>query len=630
MTISKTKSSHVYKTNPIFIKEWDNNKNGCSIQDYSGPRKAKVWWKCHLGHSYDAQIYSREKGTGCPYCSGNKILTGYNDVVTLYPKIEQYYSIDNTLTLNTLPPNSKELTLWNCPVCKYTFECPVYSIVKSYTQGKKSLRCPVCSGRKAVPGINDFATLYPDFLQYWDYDKNTILPSETRPQSRYEAWWKCENNHSYQKMMMTFIQSNQKCPHCLTKKREKNKVKNHKRLHEYQLWYFDTDNIDEKYVSDKKHYQWKCPKKGHIFKKPLNYMDFTCPACRVENKSLQTMYPELSKEYSNNNELSPNQITYNSAKQVEWICQEGHSWKAAVYARVNNKTGCPHCSNAGSSQAERELVDFLHDYTQVETRNKYIIPPYEVDIYLPEYNIAIEYNGVYWHTESKGKNRNYHYDKFSLCQQKGIQLITVWEDDYTNNPEIIRSMLLHKIGKDKSLRLYARKTSIKELSYDQSSQFLDKHHIQGSRQGSFHIGLEYENKIVAVGVFSKYKDTLYLDRYATSCNVIGGAGKIMKYAIQYCKDNNIKEIVTYSDNCHSDGGLYKTLGFHKEKELKPDYAYLVNGQRIHKFNYRRKRFENDPNLKYDQSLSEYQLAILNGIEKIWDCGKIKWLYRIGE
>lgn len=617
-----------YKNNKIFIQQWDIDKNGCTIQEYSASKKNKVWWNCDKYHSYSASIHSRENGTGCPYCSGNKILIGYNDPETLYPELAKYYHDNNTIPLKNLTSTSKKKTLWNCPVCSYTFENPTYSVIKAYKEQKQSLRCPICSGRKVIPGINDFQTLHQDKIKYWDFTKNEKLPSEVRPQSRYKAWWICEKNHSYQLMMMSFMQFSNPCPVCKKEEKESNLIKNSQIKDKYHQWYNDEGDIYNKSINDRKSYTWKCPKKSHVFKKSIKNMEFICPICSIEDRSLQKICPSIAKEYSQDNNTPSNEISYNSAKIVKWNCNQGHSWETPVYARVNSNTGCPYCSNAGTSQQERELADFLSDYTEVITRTTEVIHPNELDIYLPEHGIAIEFNGLYWHTEEKGKGKYYHYNKFNLCQQKDIQLITIWSDDYKNNPELIQSMILHKIEKNTSYRIFARKTIIEKISYAQSSNFLNTHHVQGGKQGTFHIALTYNDDIVAVGVFRKQNGNLYLDRYATSCTVVGGAGKIMKYAIEYCKENNINKIITYSDNSYSNGGLYETLKFSKEKELEPDYSYIVNRQRVHKFNYRKNRFKKDDTLLYEQHLSESQLAILNGLERIWDCGKVKWVYTI--
>lgn len=124
------------------------------------------------------------------------------------------------------------------------------------------------------------------------------------------------------------------------------------------------------------------------------------------------------------------------------------------------------------------------------------------------------------------------------------------------------------------------------------------------------------------------EDALLINRYATSINVQGGFTKLLSHAIR--QSPGIRYVVSFSDNCVSDGGLYESNGFHMDKMIPPDYMYMVNGRRIHKFNYRRRRFLNDPLLHYEDGLTERQLADINGLNRIWDAGKMKWVMRVND
>ena len=126
----------------------------------------------------------------------------------------------------------------------------------------------------------------------------------------------------------------------------------------------------------------------------------------------------------------------------------------------------------------------------------------------------------------------------------------------------------------------------------------------------------------------KNKNILYLDRYATSCILVGGMGKLLKAGKELAFNLGCTEIVTFADHQVSNGGLYENLGFILDKELSPDYRYLVDEERKHKFGYRITRFKNDPYLKYKEGLSESQLAKINGMKKIWDCGKSRYIINI--
>lgn len=186
-------------------------------------------------------------------------------------------------------------------------------------------------------------------------------------------------------------------------------------------------------------------------------------------------------------------------------------------------------------------------------------------------------------------------------------------------------MISHKIGVNDSRRVYARNTTIVSLNYTDSSHFLDINHIQGEVPGSLYLGLQDGDDIVAVSVWRKNGHTLYLDRYATSTQVIGGMGKLLKTGKRWSKEHNVDKIVTFADHEVSNGGLYEKLGFTLDKEIPPDYSYVVNNKRIHKFNYRKKRFLTDPELTYVEGLTEKELARLNGLPRIWDSGKTRYI-----
>jgi hypothetical protein len=258
---------------------------------------------------------------------------------------------------------------------------------------------------------------------------------------------------------------------------------------------------------------------------------------------------------------------------------------------------------------------------QTSVRN--VIAPYELDFYLPELKIAVEFNGVYWHSE-KHKDRNYHYAKWKKCQDIGVQLIQIWEDDWNQRKDIILSSLQRKLRVSNDKRVYARNTQLAILDTDAARSMLDSHHIQGFASGSYYLGLKDKatDELVAVMVLkNNSKNELDIIRYATSANVTGGFSKILKYVL---KEYSPESIITFSDHCISDGSLYSNNGFIVDKEIRPDYSYLVLSKRVHKFGYRVQRFESDPNLVYQDGLSESQLADLNGLLRVWDAGKTKW------
>lgn len=276
------------------------------------------------------------------------------------------------------------------------------------------------------------------------------------------------------------------------------------------------------------------------------------------------------------------------------------------------------------SFGQKQLSTFLQQhYINVIENDRTIISPQEIDIYLPDYKIAIEYCGLYWHSE-RFKGRLYHRNKMLACNERGIRLLTIYENEWVNDQEIVKNKLLSILKLNKQKTVYSRKSIVVEMSKQQKKQFFDTYHIQHDGPGSICYGLHDGTNIVAAMCFIKYKDqTFVLNRYATSCHVPGGFTKLLEH---FKRNHQWREIISFADLRWSEGKLYKQTGFTVDKILPPDYQYIINNKPIHKFNFRRKFLQK--RLKYfDPNLSESQNCKNNNIDRIWDCGKIRFVLK---
>lgn len=292
--------------------------------------------------------------------------------------------------------------------------------------------------------------------------------------------------------------------------------------------------------------------------------------------------------------------------------------------------GCVKCRNSNVSKKEKELADFVENDLGFSIERSYRkiehLSPKEVDIFIPEKNVAIEFNGLYWHSEANGKDKNYHYEKWLNCENSGVRLLTVWEDEWENKKDIVKSHLKHVLGVNDSEKVYARKTVFREISKDVAQVFLSNYHIQGFVGASIYVGLfkHDTDELVAVANFLKSDNDYVLSRYATSGSVVGGFSKIIKY---FEKFYEYDKLVTFADRSFSDGGLYENNGWVADKELPPDYSYIMPNKiaRFHKFGFRKKKFQQDSSLIFDDNMKEKQLAELNGLDRVWDLGKIRFI-----
>ena len=197
-------------THPELMEEWDFDKNVVKPTEVHSSTNMKVWWKCKkYGHSWDAQIYSRAvMKLGCPICSNQRLLVGFNDLETLYPEITKYWNYDkNEKTPKDYIGTQSNKRVWFKCEQGHEYE----SAISDFTNGK---RCPVCANKKVVTGINDLATTHPSLVDEWDYEKNDELSPEMFTYgSDIKVWWKCKKGHSWKASINSRVRGNG-CPIC--------------------------------------------------------------------------------------------------------------------------------------------------------------------------------------------------------------------------------------------------------------------------------------------------------------------------------------------------------------------------------------------------------------------------------
>ncbi len=284
--------------------------------------------------------------------------------------------------------------------------------------------------------------------------------------------------------------------------------------------------------------------------------------------------------------------------------------------------GCQKCA-MNLSKAEVEIGDFIESLgVKVERGVKGMIQDnQELDIVLPDHNLAIEFNGLYWHTEEKGKFSDYHKGKTDWCNKIGYRLIHIWEDDYRERKDKILIYIKHLVGKSTVKRVYGRHCEVKGIDTATGRKFLDEHHIQGSGPATTYYGtfVKKTQELVAVTSFSKgksntrNKDMYELTRHATSCTVIGALGKVIKHFN--------KPTYTFCDDAFFSGNSYEKAGFVEVGKIAPDYKYVVSNKREHKFLWRKDAIK----IKLDiEGGTEREMMAEANIYRIWDCGKTRY------
>jgi len=262
---------------------------------------------------------------------------------------------------------------------------------------------------------------------------------------------------------------------------------------------------------------------------------------------------------------------------------------------------------------------------------KKIIAPKEIDIYIPTLNLAIEYNGNYFHSfssEETPEQKNKHNQKRLNCEAKGLRLIQIWEDDWLNKQDIVKSIIRRAIGKTPN-SIGARQTTIIFPTKKETEVFVNTHHIQGHIRYKHSIGLSDKNgNIIQLMTFGKPRwsklakwEILRLVTHS-DYRVIGGAEKLLKAAKDHWLDSD--SIITYSDNLLFTGETYKKLGFVLHHESSPSYFYWKKGISYSRFQFQKhllkKKLSN-----FSPQLSESANMFNNGYRRYWDCGTKVWL-----
>ena len=497
-----------------------------------------------------------------------------------------------------------------------------------------------------LEGVNDIAYTHPDIAEQWHPTKNGDLkPTQVTYGTSNKIWWLCQTCETTVRFSKPADVSDE-CKTC-KQQRKLNLEGSHPDLAEQ--WHptknGDLEPTQVTYGTSRK--VWWLGECGHEWDASVKNRTINgqgCPVCagvRVEQgyNDVASVAPHLIPEWHpiKNGGLSIEDFTKGTDTVAWWLGECGHEWKARINDRVRGGS-CHRCNS--SSRGEDKLREALEEIVghELPARNK--VNGVEVDIFIEDFNLAVEFNGLYWHSEATGHGRYYHSVKTEACLAVGVDLIHVWEDDWRDKRQVVLTSIASKMGiLDKAYPVIypgekldivgARKLKAGFVSKDKAYAFLNKHHIQGSASGSIYAGLFNADGslcAVLVGKRSSSKNVWNIERYATSGVVQGGFSKLLKFASEEVLkiDADADTWVTFSDNSSSKGELYRNCGFIKTADIKPDYRYVYKNLRVHKFNFRKKNFKSDPNLKYVDDMSEKDLASLNKIYRIWDAGKVRW------
>ncbi len=482
---------------PNLVKEFDTAKNkGIDISKLTYGQQLRVWWICnkYKEHQWQTSIYNRtRRKSKCPYCANQKVWKK-NSLLYLYPNIakEWHPKKNGRLLPKDVVAKSQKKYWWKCKR-GHEWEARLASRTRTRKTG-----CPYCSNQK-IGKDNNLKYLYPQVAKLWHPTKNgKIKPNMIAPRTTQKKyWWICPKGHEWENTPGGMTRRKSKkgfsCPYCDGKKISKDNNLQYLNPEVAKLWH-PTKNgkIKPNTIAPKtsqKKYWWICPK-GHEWEntphgmtKTKSKKGFSCPYCSghyIDKKNnLKYKYPKIAKEwdYEKNKNLTPETIHFGANKHVWWKCINGHSWRTRVANRTGpKKSGCPRCSKRISSFEIRLLSELEGLSFNVKPIHK--INNREIDLFLSDLNIAIEFDGWYYHESRVQIDRQ----KNAFFNKKGIQIIRIREEPLkklSNHDIVIKQNSLLK----KDIDLLIKKISkISSIDNKKIIRYLSKNEFQFEKE----------------------------------------------------------------------------------------------------------------------------------------------------
>jgi len=590
------------------VAEWHPTLNEEALpSDFSAASHKRVWWLCPKSHPFEMMIKHRTNGSRCPYCLNRKCLTGWNDLALYYPDVAAEWDYE----LNELSP--EQVYYGNKAPAAWHGKCGHKWVTPTYYRTIYGRGCPLCDGRDAhtvLPVKKDknkasFAKTHPEFLSEWDYELNEDLkPEDVTAGSEMVAWWKCPVGHSYDMPVEKRVKG-RNCPYC-SGKRIKSGINDLMTLFPLIGNEFHPTLNGEVKATDispgsHKNYYWLGEQCGHSWKAmPFNRTKHNkgCHFCSgtyvlLGFNDLVTTHPLLAAEWhpTLNGDLRPEQFSRGSKQKVWWRCSKNHVWESSIDTRtqgLHDFSGCMECwANSIVSKAEQELYDFIASLGVVaqQSQRGLLSKRQEVDIYIPSHKLAIEYNGVYWHSEATGKDSHYHYDKYKSALDNGIELIQIWEDDWNARKQTIKRELARKLNcMDEYQALYpasiiqpAGTVTVQIVSHKRAQTFMQHHNIAGFVEAQQYFGLLDEaDKLLGLIAYDINDHTITIvahtngdtvdDSFVQMMTVLQEKYPAYKFVVVTANDFNPAQALTDS-------------GFTKKTEIDPEFSYVVRGKR---------------------------------------------------
>ena len=407
---------------PELVSEWSPRNHPATPDNVTYGSNKLFWWIGTCGHEWQSSAIARSAGEKCPICANARIVSGINDLKTLFPVLSAEWSEKNApLEPTMVGPGTHKKVLWHGK-CGHEWAAGVRNRVAG-------AGCPYCSHNIVLPGFNDLQSIRPELAKEWSDRNLPLLPSQVTAFANRKVWWRCVEGHEWNALISTRSYGS-KCPYC-------SGILALKGFNDFATMYPDLakewsdrnrelmpDMVNSK---SRENVWWKCGTCGHEWKSLVKtrVKGGKCPVCAERAvlsgyNDLATTDPALFTEwdYEKNGKVLPERISRYSMKSVWWKCEFGHSWKDLISRRAIEHAGCRYCQNEFKSVLPQLLIMLYCSQRglKVEISNESRLGLL-IDAYIPELKLAI--NTI--EARTKRGDDTWSVTKH-LCEKRGILL----------------------------------------------------------------------------------------------------------------------------------------------------------------------------------------------------------------
>lgn len=364
----------------------------------------------------------------------------------------------------------------------------------------------------------------------------------------------------------------------------------------------------------------------------LHGVEYQTQIPAVKDKIASTIFSRSVDDIFSNRDITPlfsreDLTRFDNKTEYKWQCNRCNFTFLQRFSTTRRRPFCTKCDSVHiGSVGEKEVAEYVAELGfNLITNHRFTHNGVsrELDIFVPELNIGIEFNGVYWHSD-RIRKKDYHLEKMNFFSEQGITILFVWENDWKLKKQLIKDRIAHKLGVSTKQRIYARDCEIKQVSNKDYREFLERYHYQSWANSKIIYGLFHGNELVSVMGFSKTssrsgignnKYEYELVRFCSSHVVVGAMSKLFKH---FVREHCPASIITYSLNDFNSGNGYTKLGFVEKSTTPPSYWYIdYKGVRHHRYAFNKKKLVMQG---YDENLTEFDIMNELPYYRVYDTG----------